>query len=165
MTRPALIYVSGPMTTGGQYPVNIRRGLDAGLKLMERGYVVIVPHEKAFGMEMILPRSDRDWMAYDLKCVAVADAVYRMADERGVTYPSKGGDEECEYARSIGKPVYYSFDTLFAGVPPVVQLHPLYRVDVGNGSCPGFLPPRTVNPLLIECDDDAAIDAIVEDLE
>jgi hypothetical protein len=145
MTRPAIIYVSGPMTTGGNVPVNIRRGIEAAVAIMERGYVVLCPHEKAFGMEMLAPRSYEDWMQYDFKCVQACDAVYRMSDG-GVPLPSAGGDRECVYAREIGRPVYYSYDTLFACVPVLVDVAPLYTlarpepyaVDVGGGPQPGI---------------------------
>lgn len=112
-TRPTIVYVSGPMTTGGNFPVNIRKGIDAAALIMDRGYVVICPHEKALGMEMLHPRPYDAWMAYDYKCVEAADAVYRMPE------PSKGGDLEVAYALKLGRPVYMSLETLFSGVPLV----------------------------------------------
>lgn len=113
MMRPTIVYVSGPMTTGNNFPVNIRRGIEVATVIMDKGYVVICPHEKALGMEMLVPRSYDDWMAYDLRCIEACDIVYRMSDDRGNPLPSKGGDMEVQYARRIGRPVYYSFDTLF----------------------------------------------------
>lgn len=117
MTRPTLVYVSGPMTTGNNFPVNIRNGILVATQLMDRGYVVICPHEKALGMEMLAPRSYDDWLSYDFRCIEACDAVLRMSDERGNPLPSKGGDAEVLYARQIGRPVYYSVETLYAGVP------------------------------------------------
>jgi hypothetical protein len=113
MTRPSIIYVSGPITTGGNVPVNVRRGIEAAIIIMDRGYVVICPHEKAFGMEMLISRGYEDWMAYDYRCIEASDAVYRMPEA------SAGGDREVAYALKIGRPVYHSLDTLFAGVPMV----------------------------------------------
>jgi len=115
MTRPMIVYVSGPMTTGGNFPVNIRRGIEAAATLMDLGFVVICPHEKALGMEMLAPRSYEDWMQYDFRCIEACDAVFRMSDERGNPLPSAGGDREVAFAGKIGKPVYYSLDTLVAG--------------------------------------------------
>lgn len=112
-TRPTIIYVSGPITTGGNVPVNVRKGIEAAVLIMDRGYVVICPHEKAFGMEMLAPRSYEAWMQYDFRCIDACDAVYRMPE------PSVGGDREVEYALKTGKPVYHSFDTLFT--LPLVQ--------------------------------------------
>jgi hypothetical protein len=121
MIRPTVVYVSGPMTTGDNFPLNIRRGIEAGAAIMERGYVVICPHEKALGMEMLAPRSYDAWMAYDFRCIDASDLVYRMSDDRGVPIPSKGGDAEVVYARKIGRPVFYSLDTLFT--QPTIQSH------------------------------------------
>lgn len=115
ITRPTVIYVSGPMTTGGNFPLNIAKGIAAATLIMERGYVVICPHEKALGMEMLHPRSYEEWMQYDFRCIEACDAVYRMPE------PSKGGDEEVKYALKIGRTVYYSYDTLFAGMPPTIE--------------------------------------------
>lgn len=108
MTRPTIVYVSGPITTGGNVPVNVRRGIEAAIALMDRGFVVLCPHEKAFGAEMLSPRGYEDWMEYDFRCIAAADCVYRMPE------PSVGGDREVEYARKLGKEVYFSLDTLVA---------------------------------------------------
>ena len=121
MTRPTIVYVSGPMTTGGNFPVNIRRGIEVAAAIMDRGFVVICPHEKALGMEMLAPREYEDWMAYDLRCIDACDVVLRMSDGYGNPLPSNGGDREVAYARRIGRPVYYSLDTLFAGVPTTMS--------------------------------------------
>ena len=127
--QPALIYVSGPITTGGNVPVNVRAGIEVGVRLMDAGFVVIVPHEKAFGAEMLSPRSYEAWMKYDFRCIDVCTAVFRMSDWRGNPLESSGGDRECEYAKSINKPVYYSEDTLKAKYPGgMVEVYPLYRV-------------------------------------
>jgi nucleoside 2-deoxyribosyltransferase len=115
--RPTIVYVSGPMTTGGNFPVNIRRGIEVAAAIMDRGYVVICPHEKALGMEMLAPRGYEDWMEYDFRCIDACDVVLRMSDAAGTPLPSCGGDREVEYAKQLGRPVYYSLDTLFAGVP------------------------------------------------
>ena len=118
MKRPTIVYCSGPMTTGGNFPVNIRRGIEVAAQLIDRGYVVISPHEKALGMEMLAPKSYEEWLTYDMKCIEASDVVLRMSDERGNPLPSAGGDREVEYARTLGRPVYYSVDTLIAGVRP-----------------------------------------------
>ena len=119
MKAPIIVYISGPMTTGGNFPVNIRRGIEVAATLVDLGYVVICPHEKAFGMEMLAPRSYEQWMDYDFRCIEASHAVLRMSDDRGTPLPSAGGDREVEYAHTIGRPVYFSVDTLVAGLPPV----------------------------------------------
>lgn len=114
-TRPAVVYISGPITTGGNVPVNVRKGIEAGVTLMDLGYVVICPHEKAFGMEMLSPRSYEDWMQYDFRCINASDAVYRMPGE------SVGGDREVAYAADHDIPVFYSLDALVERLPTQVD--------------------------------------------
>ena len=121
-TRPTIVYVSGPITTGGNVPVNVRKGIEAAVTLMDLGYVVICPHEKAFGMEMLSPRGYEDWMAYDFRCIDACDCVYRMPE------PSTGGDREVEYAVKMGVPVYFSLDTLLNCDPPTRSVDPQYSV-------------------------------------
>jgi hypothetical protein len=131
--KPLIVYVSGPMTTGGNFPVNIRNGIEAAAVIMEHGYVVICPHEKALGMEMLHPMSYDDWMEYDYKCVEVCDAIYRMPAA------SRGGDLEVAYAAKLGIPVFYSFDTLFAGLTAMEsERAPIPRIDVGQGFKPAL---------------------------
>lgn len=117
--KPIVVYLSGPMTTGGNFPVNIRRGIELAAVLVDAGYVVICPHEKAFGMEMLAPRGYEAWMEYDFRCIEASDAVLRMSDGFGNPLPSNGGDREVQYAKTLDIPVYYSIDTLIAGIPPV----------------------------------------------
>ena len=128
MTRPTIVYVSGPITTGGNVPVNVRKGIEAAVELMDLGYVVICPHEKAFGMEMLSPRSYDAWMDYDYSCIRASDAVYRMPA------PSRGGDLEVAYAEKIGTPVFFDVDTLRTVLPPLIDsaIGPRHRVlDTG----------------------------------
>ncbi len=123
--KPIVVYLSGPMTTGGNFPVNIRRGIEVAAQLVDRGYVVICPHEKAFGMEMLVPRGYEQWMEYDFKCIEASDVVLRMSDCFDNPLPSNGGDRECDYARTLDIPVYYSIDKLSAGMPSNRSIAPL----------------------------------------
>ncbi len=108
MLKPPLIYISGPLTTGDTI-ANIHNALDAGDALIRRGFVVIIPHEKALCMEILHPRSYSEWLAYDFQCILHCDAMLRLPGA------SKGGDEEVAFARANGISVYYSRDTLYAG--------------------------------------------------
>lgn len=116
LTRPTIVYVSGPITTGGNVPVNVRNGILAAMTIRKRGYVVICPHERIV-TEMLDPHDYEWWMERDFAEIEAADVVYRMSDALGRAVPSAGGDREVEYARKLGRPVYYSLDTLCAGVP------------------------------------------------
>lgn len=113
MTKPPLIYLSGPITTGGNVPVNVREGILAAQILRKRGYAVICPHERIV-TEMLDPHDYEWWMDNDFNEIRVCDAVFRMSDN-GVPRPSKGGDREVEFARSLAIPIYYSVETLNAG--------------------------------------------------
>lgn len=104
--RPKLIYVSGPLTTG-QLTKNVREALDIGKTLIDRGYAVIVPHEKLI-TEILHPMSYQEWLDYDFRIILCCDAVYRMPGE------SHGGDAEVKFAVSHGIPVHYSLDMLYA---------------------------------------------------
>lgn len=104
--RPPLVYVSGPLTTG-MLTKNVHEAIKVGKQLIDRGYAVIVPHEK-FLTEVLQPESYDYWMEYDFKIILCCDAVYRMPGE------SRGGDAEVAYAIESGVPVYFSFETLFA---------------------------------------------------
>lgn len=104
--RPPLIYVSGPLTTG-QLTVNVHEAIKVGKALIDRGYAVVVPHEK-FLTEVLQPESYNYWMEYDFKIILCCDGVYRMPGA------SRGGDAEVAFAMECGIPVYFSFDTLFA---------------------------------------------------
>jgi hypothetical protein len=112
-TRPTIIYVSGAITCGDNLPQNVRRGIEAAAALIDRGYVVICPHEKVLGMELLHPMSYEEWMAYDLRCIEICDAIYRMPEW------SKGADREVKFAKEIGKPVYTSLESLVACVPTI----------------------------------------------
>jgi hypothetical protein len=62
---------------------------------------------------------------------------------------SKGGDREVEYARSLGIPVAYTFDTLFATLWAIENVRPtLGGVTVTpNGVCTSQGCPRFGQPL------------------
>jgi hypothetical protein len=107
------VYVSGPLTTGGPAKLheNVRRAVAAACTLIERGYVAVVPHEKALLCERMLDLPYEGWLAYDLKVIDRCDVLLRLPGESG------GADREVEYMKQLGRPVYFSLDTLFACEP------------------------------------------------
>lgn len=109
---PPLIYLSGPLTTGDTIG-NIRKAIELGAALIDIGYVVIIPHEKALLMEMLNPKSYDEWLDYDFKCILRCDGVFRMPGE------SRGGDAEVGFAHQNGIPVYYSVQRLLHELPPL----------------------------------------------
>jgi Domain of unknown function (DUF4406) len=119
ITRPTIVYISGPITTGGNVPVNIGKGIAAAQVIRKRGYVVFSPHERIV-TEMLDPHDYEWWMQNDFREIEASDAMYRMS-EGGVVLPSNGGLREFAYAQKIGRTVYDSYDTLFAGMPTTVE--------------------------------------------
>lgn len=116
-TRPTIVYVSGPITTGGNVHANVAAGILAGQTLRKLGYVVLCPHERTL-TEMLDPHDYEWWMERDFEEIRACDAVFRMSDARGNPLPSGGGDREVKFAKSLDTPVYYSVDTLVSGMPP-----------------------------------------------
>lgn len=104
--RPPLVYISGPLTTG-MLTANVRRALDIGKALIERGFCVIVPHEKLL-TEILHPMSYDEWLAYDFRIILCCDAVYRFEGA------SHGGDAEVRFAKENGIPVYFDLDLLIS---------------------------------------------------
>lgn len=100
------IYVAGPISCG-DYLMNLRRGILAGVELIRRGYAPFIPHLD-YSAYMFAPeemdyetrlRVDFDWIE---KC----DGVLRLSGE------SPGADREVELADSMDIPVFYSMDQL-----------------------------------------------------
>lgn len=109
MTR---IYVAGPMLTSGNPYVNVRDGLRVGTTLMKRGYYPFIPHLTA--VWEIAASEDfayEDWLRLDFESVGMADALLRLPGD------SRGADREVAEAKRLGIPVYYSIETLMAGLP------------------------------------------------
>jgi len=129
MSTTTWVYVSGPLTTGGPAALreNVRRAVEAGCELIRRGYVVIVPHEKALLAEQVLYRPYEAWLDYDFKCIDRCDVLLRLPGASG------GADREVEYAGSLGRPVYLSLDTLFA-CEPTARRRPWLRLFNGLGT-------------------------------
>lgn len=111
------IYVAGPISKG-DLSGNIKRGINAAVELMRRGYAVYCPHFSAFAgfgespykSSALIEKSPclthQEWLANDLPWVAVSDAVLRLPGE------SVGADLEVRHAESLGIPVYESMDQL-----------------------------------------------------
>lgn len=105
------IYVAGPITVGNQ-AVNVRRAVDACEELFQLGYAPYCPH-LSFFWEYVAPHSHAEWLDYDFSWLFVCDAVLRLPGE------SKGADQEVEYAKRNGIPVFNSIQDL----APEVSMH------------------------------------------
>jgi hypothetical protein len=120
-----------------------RNAINAGTALLERGYAPYVPHLTCY-WHIVAPQEYETWMALDFAYLAVCDVLLRLPG------PSNGSDREVAEAKRLGIPVYYSLDTLIAGVSStkVESEYPLYYWSVGCDE----LPRRVDNdaPLYID---------------
>ncbi len=99
-----MIYVAAPYTIGdvGQ---NVRRSILACEKLVEMGYTPYNPLLSHF-WHMISPHEYEYWLAIDFEVIKLCDGILRLPGE------SAGADQEIEFAKSLGIPVYYSIEEL-----------------------------------------------------
>ncbi len=112
--RRRRIYIAGPYTKG-DVAVNVRKAIEAGTRLLEKGYAPFVPHLTHF-WHMLFPQDYPVWIDLDAQFVPVCDAVLRLPGE------SSGADEEAALAEKLGIPIYYNEEELIVKEPPMVCL-------------------------------------------
>lgn len=99
-----LIYISGPITNGSR-ALNFGNAAHAMHDLILAGFAPICPH-----LSMLHPGDDQipyeSWMEIDLAMIEVSQAIIRLPGY------SPGADRECEFAMSLGLPVFVSVDDL-----------------------------------------------------
>jgi Domain of unknown function (DUF4406) len=115
MNRRTRVFVSGPMTGSGNPYANIYRGLDAAMALLDRGYAPYIPRLTAFLEAAQGPRPTDVWLDLDRAFLLTCDALVRLSGA------SPGADQEVIWARKAGIEVFYSLDSLCAGVPPTQE--------------------------------------------
>jgi len=93
------VYIASPYTIG-DVAVNVKRQIDMADRLMEKGFAPFAPLYSHF-QHMVHPRPYQQWLEIDLEWIKVCDCVLRLDGE------SSGADKEVEFAKKIGKPVYY----------------------------------------------------------
>lgn len=97
------VYVAGPLSAHPMHGTN--EALRIGRILMEEMFVPIVPHLTTF-WDIVAPMPYEKWILHDMDIIERVDCVLRLPGE------SNGADAECEYAASLGKPVFHSVDDL-----------------------------------------------------
>ena len=107
------VYIASPYTLG-DVAVNVKRQLDVSDELMTLGFAPFAPLYSHF-QHMAHPRPYTDWIKIDLEWVIVCDCVLRLDGE------SKGADGEVEFAKKLGKPVFYSIKELLDYVPYMIH--------------------------------------------
>jgi hypothetical protein len=103
------IYVAAPYSapTPEEIRANVDRVLDAADALQDAGHSPYVPHLNRW-RHARRARSYDDWIAEDLRWLAVCEGVLRLPGH------SPGADREVEAARLLGLPVYLELEE----VPP-----------------------------------------------
>lgn len=108
-SRPPLIYIAGPYTTGDPV-LNTRKAMTLGLQLYEDvGCPVVVPHLTMLA-HLMFPRPLSYWYAFDKRQIEHCDALWRISGD------SDGADMEVAYAEAREIPVFYTYDNLRAWI-------------------------------------------------
>ena len=103
MNREPRIYVAGPYSKG-DVAQNVRKAIEVGNALLDRGFVPFIPHLTHF-WHLLCPHEYDEWMRYDEQWLRACDCLYRIAGE------SNGSDIEVEVASTIFIiPVFYTLD-------------------------------------------------------
>ena len=98
------VYIAAPYTIGDP-AMNTNAALVVADKLLELGYIPMVPHLTHFWHE-ISSKPWEQWMEIGRALLAGCDALLRLPG------PSKGADLEIEYAKALGIPVCYEIEEL-----------------------------------------------------
>jgi len=100
MTENKMIYIASPYTLGCK-EANVERQIDVAGKLMDHGFVPVVPLLYHY-VDIDHPNSYEHWAEVGMALLRKCDAVLRLPGK------SKGADAEVIEAQRLGMPVYYS---------------------------------------------------------
>lgn len=107
MKRP-MIYVAGPIATGGDIPGNAHKGIKLAEQLRRDGFIVFCPHLSVITEIVCGSAPWESWLEYDEEVILRCDAVYRMEGE------SRGADREEAFSKANGIPFFNSLQELYA---------------------------------------------------
>jgi hypothetical protein len=103
------IYISGPYTSNSdaQTLQNVMKAIDVALIVRKKGHYPYIPHLTHFvdlrAREKGLQLKREDYMEWGNAWLEVCDALLFLGE-------SKGAKEELEYAKKLGKIIYYGLD-------------------------------------------------------
>ena len=106
MKKPK-VYISGPYSSDPEE--NVLRVLKVADRLLEMGYIPIVPHLSHY-WEKVSPKPYETWLEIGRALLEGCDVLLRLPGE------SKGADDECMYAFLHHIPVFFA-DDLFDFYP------------------------------------------------
>jgi hypothetical protein len=89
-----IIYISGPYTIG-DVDSNVLTANQLGIRLMEQGHAVYIPHLSHY-LNLQFPHDYEFWMDQDLMILPHCSYLIRIPGE------SKGADKEVELANKLG---------------------------------------------------------------
>lgn len=105
------IYIAGPYTAESEIQIrqNVMKALDVGLILWKKGHYPYIPHLTHFvdlrAQESGIPMKWEEYIEWDKAWLEVCDALLFLGN-------SKGAWKELEYAKKLGKTVYYDVDNV-----------------------------------------------------
>jgi hypothetical protein len=146
MKRP-MIYVAGPISTGGDIPGNTHQGVMVAEELRRVGFITFCPHLSVFTEMVCGSRPWQEWIDYDEEVILRCDALYRMPGA------SRGADHEEAFCRERGIPVFKSLGDLIEWRDRWVATHPDKRAldrlqaEIGAWGDKTF-PQSTANSVL-----------------
>jgi hypothetical protein len=130
------VYVAGPYTKPDPC-VNTNTAILAGDRLWAYGLIPFVPHLTHFWHTVTL-KPYTSWLAYDMEWLKVCDVVLRLPGE------SSGADKECDEAKSLGIPVFYTMADVVAWAGAACTCAPDHICDGNRGhstaGCPDSCP-------------------------
>lgn len=98
------VYIASPYSKGDP-AVNVRESFVIADDLLENGFAPYPPLYKHF-WHIIYPKPSHVWIKLNLEWLKKCDCILRLP---GI---SNGADGEVEFAKRIGKPVFYSIEEI-----------------------------------------------------
>jgi len=118
MKKP-IIYIASPYTSGDS-AINVRFQCHIFDQLLREGRVWPIAPLWTHFQHTLFPRPYEDWLEYDKALLHLYDGCLRLnVEEPGLNYiekDSSGADSEVESFKLMGKPVFYSIESLYEWV-------------------------------------------------
>ena len=102
------IYIAAPLTASAdrEERANVARAFDAGLRLIEKGHAVYIPHLDYYMQKRPSCKiRDHEWLDHDFKWLEMCDAMLFLGH-------SSGADEELAQATLLSMEIYYSIESV-----------------------------------------------------
>ena len=97
MKPKLVVYLAGPLSVG-DLRENIQKAMEQATRLMQEGYVVVIPHLDQYLQDfwdevgINMDWGYEEWLAFDFELLAKCDVLFRMPGE------SPGADQEVAFA-------------------------------------------------------------------